>query len=197
MMADSGSGVALTPRAQAVANRIDSAVLWFATHWLAVFVGYGLTVVALASAAPMLKSSGYTTLSEVVYLPFKLICHQRDDRSFHLHGEKMAFCHRDLAIILAAIGMGLAFAVIRRWRSLPGIRFIAVIAFAMPMAIDGTTQLVGLRESTAELRFLTGSLFSVGVAWFVLPHLEDGFASIRDDIHRRRRASSNEAASVR
>ncbi len=197
MMAEAGSSVALTPRAQIVANRIDAAVFWFAKHWLAVFMSYGVTVVALASIAPLLKSSGFGTMSQFVYLPYTLICHQRADRSFHLHGEKMAFCQRDLAIVLAAVGMGFAFALIRRWGRLPDIRFTAVVAFAMPMALDGTTQLVGLRESTPELRVLTGTLFSVGVAWFVLPHLEAGFGSIRDEIRTRNIPTQTNGAGAR
>ena len=42
----------------------------------------------------------------------------------------------------------------------------------LPMAIDGTTQMFGLRESTWELRFITGTLFGVGSAWFVLTFMQ-------------------------
>lgn len=186
MMVEPADSAALTPRAQAVANRIDSAVLWFATHWLAVFIGYGATVVGLAALAPLLKGTGYETASRFIYLPYRLICHQRAERSLHLHGEQMAFCERDLAIVLAAVMAGVLFALARRWRALPNIGFVVVVMFALPMAIDGGTQLIGLRESTTALRLLTGSLFSIGVGWFVLPHLESGFASIRDEIRGRR-----------
>ncbi len=193
MMAEPVQPAALTPRAQSVANQIDSAVLWLATHWLAVFVAYGTTVVRLAALAPLLNGAGYETASRFIYLPFRLICHQRDDRSFHLHGEQMAFCERDVAIVAAAVLTGVLFAVIRR-HGLPGIRFSAVVALALPMALDGGTQLVGLRESTLELRMLTGTLFSLGVGWFVLPHLETGFASIRDEIANRRMSHRNQTA---
>lgn len=190
MMAES----ALTPRAQAVANRIEGAALWFAIHWLAVFISYGASVVGLATLAPVLKGSGYESASRLIYLPFRLICHQRDDRSFHVNGEQMAFCERDVAIVSAAVLTGVMFTLIRRWRSLPKIGFIAVVLLALPMAIDGSTQLVGIRESTAALRLLTGALFSLGVGWFVLPHLETSFASMRDEIRNRREASRTEPA---
>ena len=42
----------------------------------------------------------------------------------------------------------------------------------LPMALDGTTQMFGLRESTWELRFITGTLFGVGSAWFVLTFMQ-------------------------
>ena len=181
-MPDPAQSAALTPRAQSIADQIDRAVFWFATHWLSVFVGYGTAVLGLASIAPILHGAGHQTASRFIYLPFRLICHQRDDRSFHLRGEQMAFCERDVAIVSAAVVTGVLFAIFRRLRNLPRITFGIVVLLALPMAIDGGTQLVGLRESTTELRILTGTLFSVGVGWFVLPYLETGFASIRDEI---------------
>lgn len=196
MMTEPAPAATLTPRAQSAARWIDSAVLWVATHWLAFFIGYGAGVVGLAALAPLLAANGYETASRILYLPYRLICHQRDDRSFHLHGEQMAFCERDVAIVTAAVLAGLSFALIRRWRGLPRIGFAVAIIFALPMAIDGGTQLIGLRESTPELRVLTGSLFSLGAGWFVLPHLENGFASIRDEIQARRVSIQIEAASI-
>jgi uncharacterized membrane protein len=186
MIVEPGRAVQLTPRAQQIANRIDTVVLWVATHWMAVFVGYGATVLGLATLAPLLASGGHPTAARVIYLPFRLICHQRDDRSFHLAGEKLAFCERDVAIVSAAVLAGLVFAVVRHRQSLPSIGFGAVVALALPMAVDGGTQLVGLRESTPELRVLTGTLFSLGLSWFVLPHLDSGFATVRDEIRGRR-----------
>jgi uncharacterized membrane protein len=186
MIAEPGRAVPLTPRAKQVANRIDTAVLWVATHWLAVFIGYGVSVLGLATLAPVLESANHGTAARFIYLPFRLICHQRDDRSFHLAGEKLAFCERDVAIVAAAVLTGFIFAMLRHWRSLPLIGFGAVVALALPMALDGGTQLVGLRESTPDLRVLTGTVFSIGVGWFVLPHLESGFTTIRNEISGRR-----------
>jgi uncharacterized membrane protein len=39
---------------------------------------------------------------------------------------------------------------------------IAVLLMMLPMAIDGISQLVGLRESNNVLRFLTGFMFTFG-----------------------------------
>jgi uncharacterized membrane protein len=41
------------------------------------------------------------------------------------------------------------------------------------MAVDGLTQLAGLRESNWALRTLTGALFGLGTLWFVYPYLAD------------------------
>jgi len=175
----------LSPRASAVAEQIDRAVLWVATHWLAVLVGYGLTVLSLAASAPLCAARGYDTAASAIYLPFRLICHQRDDRSFHLHGEQLAFCQRDAAIVAGAIGIGLLFGLVRRWREVQATSFWLVVVLALPMALDGGTQLIGLRESTPLLRVITGVLFSAGVGWFALPHLHAGFASVGASIRDR------------
>jgi hypothetical protein len=45
------------------------------------------------------------------------------------------------------------------------------------MAIDGTTQLIGLRESDWLWRSITGALFGVGSVWLVYPYVE---AAMRD-----------------
>jgi uncharacterized membrane protein len=60
-----------------------------------------------------------------------------------------------------------------------------MLFLALPMALDGGTQLLGLRESTWELRVVTGAMFSVGVALFALPHLDRGFGEVADAIHAR------------
>jgi uncharacterized membrane protein len=53
------------------------------------------------------------------------------------------------------------------------------------MAIDGFTQLFGWRQSTWELRVITGSLFAVAVAWLIFPRLELGFTEIQQTIEER------------
>jgi uncharacterized membrane protein len=47
------------------------------------------------------------------------------------------------------------------------------------MAVDGITQLVGLRSSTWQLRTITGALFGLGSAWLALPYVEEAFQDIR------------------
>jgi hypothetical protein len=55
------------------------------------------------------------------------------------------------------------------------------------MAWDGITQMFGWRESTWELRLITGTLFGLGTTWFVLPLIqrtldEDALSSIQRPI---------------
>jgi uncharacterized membrane protein len=168
----------LNPRAARVAGAVNRLVAGIARYWLACLAGWGIGLIALAASAPLARSAGHGHLASAIYLPFRLICHQRADRSFHLDGEKMAFCQRDLAIVGGAVLVALLYGLLRR-RSPAPVRIRWAALAALPMAIDGVTQLLGLRESTWELRVATGLLFSAGVGWFILPYLDAGFASVR------------------
>ena len=68
-----------------------------------------------------------------------------------------------------------------------------------PMALDGFTQLFGFRESTWELRVVTGTLFGIASVWLIYPHLQTGMAEMAAVLERRfqrqerRRPSTREA----
>jgi len=81
-------------------------------------------------------------------------------------GWKMAICERDLAIYGALFIAGLVFA---RRRAIKPLGFVAYAVLILPMAIDGFTQTFGWRESTWELRVITGALFGAASAWLLLP----------------------------
>ena len=93
----------------------------------------------------------------------------------HEHGYKAALCERDMAIYGSMFILGLVFAL--RKRRPPRLRiWWYVLLFVLPMAIDGTTQLVGLRESNWWLRTITGTLFGAGTLWFAYPYLNEALA---------------------
>ncbi len=94
-------------------------------------------------------------------------------------GYKVAICERDVAIYGSMFLMGLIFALVRG--HLPKLKARYLLLFALPMAVDGFTQLVGLRESTWALRMVTGGLFGVGLVWFAYPYIE---ASIRKTLEQ-------------
>jgi uncharacterized membrane protein len=94
----------------------------------------------------------------------------------------VAWCERDTAIWGTIFVAGLLFSLVRRHVTALPVRWY--IAMSIPMAIDGTTQLFGWRESTWELRLVTGFLFGLGTAWLVLPILERGMREVRDSLER-------------
>lgn len=99
------------------------------------------------------------------------------------HGYKVAICERDVAIYGAMFLMGLLFALRRQrmkaldWR-------LYLLFFVLPMAVDGLTQLVGLRSSDWLLRTITGALFGIGTVWFVYPYLAQTLRNAPPGNHR-------------
>jgi len=87
------------------------------------------------------------------------------------HGYKVAICQRDVAIYGAMFLMGLLFALMRG--HLPRLPGKGLLLFVLPMLLDGTTQLVGLRSSTWLLRLITGGIFGVGLVWYVYPIIDE------------------------
>jgi len=98
-------------------------------------------------------------------------------------GYKVAICERDVAIYGSILLGGLAFGALRgrlrqpggkRWK-LPLVVYILALA---PIAVDGTLQLIGLRESTWLLRLVTGGLFGFATVWFAYPYVEETMADV-------------------
>src|SRR5229473_6230811 len=168
-------------------------------HWLlALNLALG-GFLAGALAAPVLAAVGWQAAADALYAGYHFTCHQWAFRSFFFFGQqpvysqqslaaqdidpfgfmgnpslgwKMAFCERDLAIYVGLLIVGLLYA---RNRDLKPAGFGPYGVLILPMAVDGFTQLFGWRESTWELRVLTGLIFGLASAWLVLPRLDASF----------------------
>ena len=92
-------------------------------------------------------------------------------------GYKIAICQRDVAIYGSVVLAGLLFGLLRGRLRAPGLR--VYLLFLVPMALDGFSQLFGLRESNWWLRTVTGALFGGASVWLAYPYLE---AAMRDVI---------------
>jgi uncharacterized membrane protein len=85
-------------------------------------------------------------------------------------GYKVAFCERDFAIYFSLLLFLLFYAAIRY--KLPRMPMRLYILMILPLAIDGVTQAIGLRESTWLLRSVTGVLFGLATAWLLAPEVD-------------------------
>ncbi len=185
---------------------MSRAVHLLTAHWLHWLNGLVAIFVGLPFAAPILLAAGHTEVASAIYAAYRLVCHQWAFRSYFLLGPqstyslgelgerlgpsapfgllgspdlgyKVAFCERDVAIYLAVLAAGLLYAALRhRLEPLPIPVYLGMIA---PMAIDGFSQLFGWRESTVELRTLTGGLFGLSSVWLLYPRLDVVFAAGR------------------
>ena len=93
-------------------------------------------------------------------------------------GYKVALCERDIAIYSSVAVAGLLFALVRRVYTLRPPSLKVYVLFLIPMAVDGLTQLVGLRESNWWLRTLTGAIFGVASVWLAYPYIEDAMQEV-------------------
>ena len=151
---------------------------WTEMHWswiLVIAVGLGLF---LALLAPICAALGLESVARSIYWLYSHICHQRPERTLWLAGHPMAFCGRD-AGVYGGIWLGMVIFSIRRRQYLSG---KAALAFALPLILDGGTQLIGLRESTNLLRLITGLLASISAALYLLPKVATHTTRQSDDI---------------
>lgn len=161
---------------------IDKLIYQFAKHWVLVIGSFLGLYALLPLLAPTLMASGITGPSNLIYSGYRFACHQLPSRSYFIFGHQMAFCHRDTAIYTSLFLAVIVFGLVRhRVKPLP---LPAYLLFIAPMAIDGITQLFGLRTSNWQLRTITGVLFGVGSAWLALPYLEEAFQDIQQSVNR-------------
>ena len=102
-------------------------------------------------------------------------------------GYKTGLCQRDIAIYGAVLIGGLLFGLLRRRLTAPSVKIY--LLFLIPIALDGFTQLFGLRTSNWWLRTLTGALFGGASVWLAYPYLQDAMDGvIRAENARRKMA---------
>jgi uncharacterized membrane protein/glutaredoxin len=159
---------------------IDKAIYRLSKYWVPVLALFIAIYAGLPFLAPILMANGYTMPANVIYSVYQFLCHQLPSRSYFVDGYQVAYCERDTAIYTTLLVATLLFPLVRgRLKPLPWQAYIALIT---PMAIDGLTQLVGLRYSNWQLRTVTGALFGLGTAWLALPYVEEAFQDIRQSV---------------
>jgi len=127
-------------------------------------------VVLIALSIPFLSYFGLDAIAKPLFFSLHYVCAQIPSHSFYIFGHQLGLCARNLSIYSSMFLGSLIFVLSKK--RLPGIPWWLWILMILPMALDGLTQMVGLRESTWELRLITGTLFGSGSVWFVLPYMQ-------------------------
>ena len=156
-----------------------------------VLIAGELIWLSLLMVTPYVAARQWIVSSRFLYYFFSHFCHQRPERSFFIFGEQIPVCARDFSLYVAAFISTIVYPKIRRLYTpvLPSVWYLVVFLF--PMAVDGLTQLAGLRESTNLLRFITGFLGGLVVPFYFIPlmmasssiEIEDCHSSNGEDIH--------------
>lgn len=115
----------------------------------------------LLASIPTLKP-----FSGPVYFIFSWACHQDPQRSLTIGGRPLAVCARCTFLYLGVLVASFLYPVLG-FPAVPRARFLIIAA--LPLVVDGGTQLLGLRSSTNLIRALTGLLFGVALAFYVAP----------------------------
>ena len=135
-------------------------------------------VLAVIAALPALFLSAATICSWAISLGaserwrllFRMMCHGIPSRCLELFGAPMPLCARCVGIYAGMLAGILAFWAVPLLRE----RVMRTFAFAclVPLALDGLTQLTGLRESTNPLRLATGAIAGLAFGLWILSAVE-------------------------
>lgn len=105
-------------------------------------------------------------------LPFRLLCHGIPARSLDLFGVDMPICARCTAIYLGLLLGLFSFLVLAAAKLTRPMGKLWLLLAVAPLAIDGVTQALGLRESVNPLRVATGLLAGAVFGFWVLSEVE-------------------------
>ena len=154
-----------------VMNNIGQFVGNFLIQYWATMITCVLGILVFAAlSVPFLSYFGLDAISKQIFFALHLVCAQIPSHSFYIFGHQLGMCARNFSIYTSMFVGSLIFVLSKK--RIPGIPWWLWILMILPMAIDGTTQMFGLRESTWELRVLTGTLFGLGNVWFALPLIQ-------------------------
>ena len=165
---------AYTPRRQSLDLAMNSTGRFVGNflirHW-ATMIAYALGILVFAAlSVPFLSYLGLDGISKQIFFALHMVCAQIPSHSFYIFGHQLGMCARNFSIYASMFVGSLIFVLSKK--RIPGIPWWLWILMILPIAIDGTTQMIGLRESTWELRVLTGTLFGLGNVWFALPLIQ-------------------------
>jgi len=178
------AAAALSPWERRLVVAADRFIYWLTRHWLALLSALLTLFLGLALLTPVLQAWGYDGLGRTLFRAYHRVCHQRPERSFFIMGRQVAFCQRDVGEFAGfLLGSGL-YAASRRRLRLRNARLYLMV-FVTPIAVDGITQLLGLRESNWWLRLTTGIWFGAGTVLLVYPRINAAMLDTRRELEVR------------
>jgi len=115
------------------------------------------------------ENPAYSIISNFTYDFFHTTCHQNPERSFLLFGYQLGVCARCTGIYLGMLALTISYLVFKRINDNSTPSKYYLIASLIPIGLDGGSQILGLRESFNELRFVTGFIFGGILVFYLIP----------------------------
>jgi uncharacterized membrane protein len=115
--------------------------------------------------------------SGLVYHFFSMICHQFDNRSFHIAGNKLAVCVRCSSIYFSFFVSLLLLPLFKKTTSPLRSRSILLLV-SFPMVLDVVLNIAGVLPSSTVSRVTTGALFGAVLPLYVLPPLQEAWQQL-------------------
>jgi uncharacterized membrane protein len=169
---EAGIGPRRRAFSHALTTAVDGTLDGIRRHWLAILNTTIGGLVGLAVLAPVGYALGLTGVSGGIFDAYRVLCAQTPSHSFFVFGYQVCLCSRCLAIYSSVLLGGLLLSLVRGRRNVRALDWRFWVLALLPMALDGGTQLFGWRESNLGLRLLTGTIFGLATAWFLLPQIE-------------------------
>jgi uncharacterized membrane protein len=98
----------------------------------------------------------------------RLVCHQRPERTLWIGGHCLPVCARDTGAFLGLL-LGYSLLLFLRRKEAKGPpNLILTLAMLVPMLVDSFGQMFGFWTSTNDVRLVTGLLFGMALAPFLV-----------------------------
>lgn len=150
-----------------VLDRLTDFLMEYWAHIVTIVLG---SLVLCAISIPFLSYLGLDSIAKPIFFSLHLVCAQIPAHSFYIFGHQLGLCERNFSIYTSMFIGSLIFVLTKK--RMRGIPWWFWILMMVPMALDGTTQMFGWRESDWILRVVTGTLFGAGNVWFALPIMQ-------------------------
>jgi uncharacterized membrane protein len=127
--------------------------------------------VAAIVVAPLAVASPHATISRAAVLVYGaggLVCHQRPERSFHIHGRQLAVCARCTGLYLSALAGGFFALALGAVTMSPSRARLWLAVAALPTLLTVGLELAGLVYPSNTTRMLSALPLGAVTAWLVI-----------------------------
>jgi uncharacterized membrane protein len=102
-------------------------------------------------------------------------------------GYKLPVCSRDVALYLAMLLGALLLPLVMKMKGEGWPNKWLLVAACVPIAIDGGTQLVGMRESSNLMREITGVIVGFALPFYIVPMLNSLYYMLLEKIGKEKK----------